>query len=286
MWATEEIILPALVTLAGLDVLRNPCSHDYVCYRRPYTTAHVDAASRRADVFWLHPVLRRYDDPVRARVRARYGNYAAAAAGDAAPSFDRPSAPQPLTTLSLLRRMEDIPGWLSRGEADLLAGSVLQAVSTTPAPHHIIEIGSYCGRSTVVLGTVAQAVDQQATVYAVDPHEGTISGAASRRHTGTPPFTMFLANMVAAEADDGTSARAGEHGAGPIGPPREEVAAVREALEQWAPQLQLAPCDLSRPDASRRGLGPVGAGQHPGAGVGAQEGAEVGGVAGPHGKLV
>ena len=202
MWATEEIVLPALVTLAGLDVLRSPCSHDYVRFRKPYTTAHVDAAIRRADVFWLHPVPRRYDDPVRARLRARYGNYAAGG-GDAAPSFDHPRAPQPLTTLSLLRRMEDIPGSLSRGEADLLAGSVLQALSTTSAPHQIVEIGGYCGRSTVVLGRVAQAVDQQATVYAVEPHEATISAAASRGPTGTPPtFTILLANMVAAGLGD------------------------------------------------------------------------------------
>ena len=99
MWATEEVVLPTLVALAGLDVRKNPCSHDYVQFRRSYTIADVDAAIRRADVFWLHPVLRRYDDPVRARVRARYDHYAAART-DAVPSFDRPRAPQPLTTLS------------------------------------------------------------------------------------------------------------------------------------------------------------------------------------------
>jgi uncharacterized protein YbcV (DUF1398 family) len=201
MWATEEVVLPTLVALAGLDVRKNPCSHDYVQFRRSYTIADVDAAIRRADVFWLHPVLRRYHDPVRARVRARHDHYAAVRT-DAAPSFDRPRAPQPRTTLSLLRRMEGVPGWLSRGEAELLAGSALQALSTTPAPHHIIEIGSYCGRSTIVLGSVALAVDHQATVYAVDPHEGTISVPAGRRHTGAPTFTTFLANMVATGLSD------------------------------------------------------------------------------------
>lgn len=200
IWATEEIVLPALVTLAGLDVLRNPCSYDYIRFRRHYTTADVEAAIRRADVFWLHPVLRRYHDPVRARVRARYGNYVAGS--EAAPSFDRPRSPHPLTTLPLLRRMEGIPGWLSQDEADLLAGSVLQALITTSAPHHVVEIGSYCGRSTVVLGSIAHAVDPHATIYAVDPHEGTVSVASGRQHTGAPTFTMFLANMHAAGLGD------------------------------------------------------------------------------------
>ena len=200
-WATEEIVLPTLVTLAGLDVLRNPCSYDYVRFRTHYTTAHVEAATRRADVFWLHPVLRRYHDPVRAWVRARCGNYAVAGS-EAAPSFDRPRSPHPLTTIPLLRRMEEIPGRLSEDEADLLAGSVLQALITTPAPHHVVEIGSYCGRSTVVLGSVAQAVDQQATVHAVDPHEGTVSEAAGRQHAGAPTFTTFLANTFAAGLGD------------------------------------------------------------------------------------
>lgn len=201
MWATEEVVLPVLVTLAGLDIRKNPCSHDYVRFRRPYTAGDVDDAIRRADIFWLHPVHRRYDDPVRARVRARYGHYVDTG-GEVAVSFDRPQGPQPLSTLSLLRRMEGIPGWLSPGEADLLAGSVVQALSATPAPHHIIEIGSYCGRSTMVLGSVVQAVDQQATVHAVDPHEGTVSAAPGRRHTGTPTFTTFLAHLVAAGLGD------------------------------------------------------------------------------------
>jgi len=199
-WATEEIVLPALVTLAGLDVLRNPCSHDYVRFRTSYTAADVDAAVCRADVFWLHPVPRRYDDPVRARVRARYDNYTSAG-DDAAPSFDRPRAPQPLTTLSLLRQLEAIPGRLSQGEADLLAGSVLQALSTTLAPHHIIEIGSCCGRSTVLLGSVAQAIDQQATVYAV-AGEGTVNRAASRWNARTPTSAILLANVLAAGLGD------------------------------------------------------------------------------------
>lgn len=206
MWATEEIVLPALVTLAGLDIVRNPCSYDYVRFRRPYTTAQAEAASRRADVFWLHPVLRRYDDPVRAWVRARYRSYGAARSGaagnGAAPGFDHPRAPQPLTTLALLRRMEDIPGWLSRDEADLLAGSVLQALSSTPAPHHIVGIGSYCGRSTFVAGRTAQALDPHALVHAVDPYDGTVSEAASRTSAGAPTFPVFLATVAEAGLGD------------------------------------------------------------------------------------
>jgi predicted O-methyltransferase YrrM len=196
MWATEEVVLPALVALAGLDIVKNPCSHDYVRFRRTYTASDVDAAMRRADAFWLHPVRRHYDDPVRAQVRAKYSGYAANS--DAVPGVDRPRVRQPLTMLSVLRQMEGISGWLTPDEADLLAGSALQALTTTPAPHHVVEIGSYCGRSTVVLGSVAQAVDQQAMVYAVDPHEGTVSVAAGLQQATTPTFSLFLANIVTA----------------------------------------------------------------------------------------
>ena len=201
MWATEEILLSALVALGGLDILRNPCSYDYVRFRRPYRTAQVEAAIRRADVFWLHPVLRRYDDPVRTWVRTRYNGYAAAG-NDAAPSFDHPRAPQPLTALALLGRMEDIPGWLSREEADLLAGSVLQALLSTPGPHHVVEIGGYCGRSTVVLGRTAQAVDPHASVHAVDPYDGTVSKTASWSIAGAPTFPVFLGTIIEAGLGD------------------------------------------------------------------------------------
>ena len=38
-----------------------------------------------------------------------------------------------------------------------------------------MEIGSYCGRSTVVLASVVQALGSPAQVHGIDPHEGTLA---------------------------------------------------------------------------------------------------------------
>src|SRR5262249_41934861 len=73
IWATEEVILPTLIALLGYEVLANPCSYDYVKYRAPYTLPQIDAALARPEVFWLHPIPRRYDDPLRQRVREALG---------------------------------------------------------------------------------------------------------------------------------------------------------------------------------------------------------------------
>ena len=68
-----------------------------------------------------------------------------------------------------LDRMEPIEGWLTTAEATVLYESAQHAGTLRPiAP--IVEIGSYCGRSTVVLATAAR--EAGTVVLAVDPHEG------------------------------------------------------------------------------------------------------------------
>ena len=69
IWATEEVVLPTLVALLGYEVAANPCSYDYVRYRVPYTLSHVEDALSRREVFWLHPVPRRYEDKMRKYIR-------------------------------------------------------------------------------------------------------------------------------------------------------------------------------------------------------------------------
>ena len=78
IWATEEVVLPTLVALLGYRVAANPCSYDFVRYRTPYSVQQLEAAMDRPDVFWAHPIPRRYEDPLRRHVRGRYGDYAAA----------------------------------------------------------------------------------------------------------------------------------------------------------------------------------------------------------------
>jgi glycosyltransferase involved in cell wall biosynthesis len=86
IWATEEVILPTLVALLGYEVAEHPCSYDFVQYKQTYSGQQIEGALARPDVFWLHPVPRRYQDPLRTLIRERFGHYSnAAAADDAAP---------------------------------------------------------------------------------------------------------------------------------------------------------------------------------------------------------
>lgn len=60
----------------------------------------------------------------------------------------------------------------------------------------IVEIGSYLGRSTIVLGKVAQ--QNGASVYAIDPHNGELN-----LHLKVQPTRkMFLANISHAGLDE------------------------------------------------------------------------------------
>jgi predicted O-methyltransferase YrrM len=68
--------------------------------------------------------------------------------------------------------MEPVEGWLTGPEADLLARAAAVAAR---GDGQLVEIGSYCGRSTVVqaLAVQAAAPDRSASrMIAIDPHEG------------------------------------------------------------------------------------------------------------------
>ena len=68
------------------------------------------------------------------------------------------STPRLLLTLPILDRMRAIEGWLEDAEADLLIAAVTQAVAASKSAS-IVEIGSFCGRSTVVIGSALNAID-------------------------------------------------------------------------------------------------------------------------------
>jgi hypothetical protein len=75
MWAVEEVLLPTLAALSGHRVAGNPFVNGFVRYRREFSAQDVDRAFAEPATFWMHPVLRHYDDSVRARIRERWGSY-------------------------------------------------------------------------------------------------------------------------------------------------------------------------------------------------------------------
>lgn len=73
-------------------------------------------------------------------------------------------------------RMSPIEGWFSEDEGRLLFRTVIQAVVELPG--QVVEVGSYKGRSTVILGHAARTAARGrpgVKVYAIDPHEGVLS---------------------------------------------------------------------------------------------------------------
>lgn len=86
-------------------------------------------------------------------------------------------------------RMAGLEGWFSDNEARVLYRSAVE--SLTRFPHGaLVEIGSYHGRSTVVLASAARDVRPDARVHAIDPHEGILSGI----RTGST-WDSFLKNI-------------------------------------------------------------------------------------------
>lgn len=178
IWATEEVLFPTLVALLGHGVVTSPCRYDVVKYRVRYSIAELDAAMAREDLFWAHPVPRQYGDPLRAHVRARFQEYVTPRAHAATPGEATPR-PKLLLTWPILSEMRKVEGWLSDEEADLLIASASHVLSTRSAPHALVEVGSFCGKATVVLGRVAEALGSAATVHAIDPGDGVV-GARDR----------------------------------------------------------------------------------------------------------
>ncbi|OGG11547.1 hypothetical protein A2Z00_04885 [Candidatus Gottesmanbacteria bacterium RBG_13_45_10] len=81
-----------------------------------------------------------------------------------------------------------IPGWLTKHEGQFLEKA---ARSVKHIDGEIVEIGSYCGKSTIWLARESSAV------YAVDPHKGEVSGGKT-----APTLPAFLRNLEIAGVRD------------------------------------------------------------------------------------
>jgi predicted O-methyltransferase YrrM len=93
---------------------------------------------------------------------------------------------------------EALPGFLSEAEARFLG----IAAACTPAQGCIVEIGSFKGKSTVMLATVAQHYSL-APVVAIDPHTFANPELAQHRNEpGASSWEPFLRNLEASSVRD------------------------------------------------------------------------------------
>jgi predicted O-methyltransferase YrrM len=113
----------------------------------------------------------------------------------------------------------DVEGWLSADQAERLRA----ASARVQPPGRIVEIGSFRGRSTIVL---RRAAAPGVELFAIDPHGGgdrgpqEIGADAAR---GEADHEAFHANLVAAGVDDGVRhvRRASEDALGEVEAPHD-----------------------------------------------------------------
>jgi predicted O-methyltransferase YrrM len=98
----------------------------------------------------------------------------------------------------VLARMRPIEGWFKVAEAKLLIATCATALAEFPRVRALVEVGSYCGRSTVVLGGVLQLLRPRGrgTLYAIDPHEGRFTMVDQGLQTVAPTFEKFRRNIA------------------------------------------------------------------------------------------
>ena len=102
-----------------------------------------------------------------------------------------------------VQRMRSIEGWLEEAEADLLIAAVTRAAAAVPDAPAVVEVGSYCGKSTVVLGSALSAFDDATAVkiYAIDPHDGIVGALDQGVEQMSPSLETFRQNISNAGLD-------------------------------------------------------------------------------------
>jgi hypothetical protein len=195
IWATEEVLLPTLIALLGHAVLQSPCSYEYVRFRAKYSVAEIDRALGDPLAFWAHPIPRHANDPLRRHIRAHFNGY------QAEPGPTRRPGTGIVQSRTIVAEMRPIEGWLSEAEADLLVGAASRALLMSSAPRALVEVGSHCGKATVVLGRVAEALAEEARVYAVDTYDGRVGSQDTSISCGGPTRARLEQNLNRAGLD-------------------------------------------------------------------------------------
>ncbi len=77
IFATEEIVFPTLVSLLGFDLVQTPFDETCLRFKTRYSVDTLEESLRLSNRFWMHPVPRDMNDPLRAHLRAHYRQYQA-----------------------------------------------------------------------------------------------------------------------------------------------------------------------------------------------------------------
>jgi hypothetical protein len=193
VWATEEVLFPTLIRSLGYEIAQNPCSHKFVKYKTAFSLTQLTQAIKQENAYWMHPVPRVYQHKLRRRIRNENDGYGFSKTRK---QIDKP---QPFSFIQLLNQVSKIKGWLDPYEADLLITAVHKSCIELAPPHALVEIGSYHGKATVLIGSIAKAFySGQARVYAIDPHKGELGAKGGNVMKVAPYLKSFQKNIGAA----------------------------------------------------------------------------------------
>lgn len=189
IWASEEILFPTLVKALGFKLKTNPSSYDYVQYKKQYDNSDVNRAISKPDCFWIHPIPRDYGQATRKNIREHFNHYVPK--NEVIPIETKAI----FSPLALLKKVENIQGWFSQTEAELLMGITL-SLTSKKNPLTFVEIGSFQGKSTLVMAEVLKHLSPQSKVYAIDPHEGVVGARDQGIKTLSSTLEAFKRNIT------------------------------------------------------------------------------------------
>jgi len=101
---------------------------------------------------------------------------------------------------SVLDQAQGVEGYFHREEGRLLYETAVATLARLP-DHTTVELGSYCGKSTIILGKAVRSLNGTYKVYAVDPHEGEIN-FPDGVHRHPPTLSKFMANIASCGLTD------------------------------------------------------------------------------------
>jgi hypothetical protein len=200
LWVTEEILFPTLTALLGFRVARSPDNYRYLRYRYPYSWTELQSAFADPDAYWIHPIPRQPDDPLRVAIRQRLQPVETVSAPEAPVVELRPPSLGELRQ-PILSAMRQVSGWLADDEADLLITMTDRALAADTEARAVVEVGSFRGKATTVLASVVRALRPTARVWAVDPHDGVVGDLERGVSHEGPTLEQFRQTIAGAGLD-------------------------------------------------------------------------------------
>jgi hypothetical protein len=98
--------------------------------------------------------------------------------------------------------IDPIEGWLFEEEAELLMRAAAFGLRAASGSTALIEVGSYCGRSTCAIASVIKARNPAAKLYAIDPHQGHVGAQDREIEVREPTLERLERNLQRTGMED------------------------------------------------------------------------------------